>query len=44
MISINLSGGPFNAGPIVNGGKGIFETGVIKAGVNGAGVKLGPAL
>ena len=30
--------------PALNGGKGIFETGLIKAGVNGAGVKLGPAL
>ena len=30
--------------PALNGGKEIFETGVINAGVNGAGVKLGPAL
>ena len=43
MISINISGGPFNAGPNISGGKGIFKTGVIKAGVNGAGVKLGPS-
>ena len=30
--------------PALNGGKGIFETGVIKADVDGAGIKLGPAL
>ena len=30
--------------PALNGGKGIFETSIIKAGVNGAGLKLGPAL
>ena len=28
--------------PALNGGKEIFETSFIKAGVNGAGVKLGP--
>ena len=30
--------------PVLKGGKPNFETGVIRAGVNGAGVKFGPAL